>query len=59
VFAAIQTGIWIETGQSKAVAVSFCYVIMSALLARMVMVKGAAKSRTVIFRYTESLDEND
>jgi uncharacterized membrane protein len=58
VFAAIQAGIWYETGQQKAVAITFCYVIMAAIFARMVMVKGAAKSRTVIYRYTEEV-END
>lgn len=58
VFAAIQAGLWITTGDSKAVAIGFCYVIMAAILARMVMVKGAAKSRTVIYRYTEGT-END
>lgn len=57
VFAAVQVGVWIVTGQSKAVSVAFCYVIISAIVARMVMVKGAAKSRTVIYRYTESLEK--
>lgn len=57
-FAAVQAGVWIVTGQSKAVSIAFCYVIITALIARMVMVKGAAKSRTVIYRYTENL-END
>ncbi|QKY78976.1 membrane protein [Arthrobacter phage Jinkies] len=58
VFAAIQAGVWISTGQSKAVSIAFCYVIITALVARMVMVKGAAKSRTVIYRYKESLTDD-
>lgn len=58
VFAAIQAGVWITTGQSKAVAVAFCYVIMTAVIARMVMVKSAAKSRTVIYRYTEDVTDD-
>jgi uncharacterized membrane protein len=58
VFAAIQAGVWIATGQSKAVSIAFCYVIITALIARMVMVKGAAKSRTVIYRYTEPIDND-
>ena len=58
VFAAIQIGVWVVTGQSKAVSIAFCYVIITAIVARMVMVKGAAKSRTIIYRYTESLDND-
>jgi uncharacterized membrane protein len=58
VFAAVQAGVWITTGQSKAVAIAFCYVIITAIIARMVMVKGAAKSRTVIYKFTESIDND-
>jgi hypothetical protein len=58
-FAAVETGIWIATGHQKAVAVAFAYVIMAAIIARMVMVKGAAKSRTVIYKYTEKADDVD
>jgi len=57
VFAAVQVGLWITSGQSRAVAIGFAYVIMAAIIARMVMVKGAAKSRTVIYKFTESIDE--
>lgn len=59
VFAAVQAGLWITSGQSKAVAIGFAYVIMAAILARMVMVKGAAKSRTVIYKFTESAEGDD
>lgn len=58
VFAAVQLGVWIDTGQNKSVSIAFCYVIITAVIARMVMVKGAAKSRTVIYRYTEELDND-
>ena len=58
VFAAIQAGVWIETGDNKAVAIAFCYVIIAFVIARMVMVKSAAKSRTVIFRYTEDIADD-
>ncbi|QDG90695.1 hypothetical protein [Pseudarthrobacter sp. NIBRBAC000502770] len=53
VFIGVQAGIWIDTGQDKGVAIALCYVIASAIVARMVMIKTAAKSRTVIYRYLE------
>lgn len=53
VFIAVQAGIWIDTGQDKGTAIALCYVIASAILARMVMVKSQAKSRTVIYKYLE------
>lgn len=52
-FIGVMAGIWIDTGQDKGTAIALCYVIASAILARMVMIKTAAKSRTVIFRYLE------
>lgn len=58
VFGLIQVGRWWTTGQPVTVTVALCYVIASAILARMVMIKSAAKSRTVIFRYTESVDDD-
>lgn len=58
-FGAVEVGIWVVTGQQKAVAVAFAYVIMAAIAARMIMVKGAAKSRTVIYKYTEKAEETD
>lgn len=58
VFALIQCGIWWNTGQQRIVTIALCYVIASAILARMVMIKSAAKSRTVIFRYTESVEDD-
>ncbi|MFF1382763.1 hypothetical protein ACFVWT_04275 [Arthrobacter sp. NPDC058288] len=56
VFILLQAGLWITTGQQRIVTIALCYVIAAAILARMVMVKSAAKSRTVIFRY---LDEEE
>lgn len=57
VFIGVQAGIWIDTGQHKGTAIALCYVIASAILARMVMIKSAAKSRTVIYRYLEKKEE--
>lgn len=54
VYIALQVGIWITTGQQRLLALTFGYVMLSALVTRMVMIKSAAKSRTVIYRYTES-----
>jgi hypothetical protein len=41
------------------VAIALCYVIASAILARMVMIWTAAKSRTVIYRYLEKKEGPD
>ncbi|WP_344672574.1 hypothetical protein [Pseudarthrobacter polychromogenes] len=57
VFIGVQAGIWIDTGQDKGTAIALCYVIASAILARMVMIKSAAKSRTVIYRYLEKTED--
>lgn len=53
VFAAIEAGVWIVTGRQTAVAVVFAVVICLAIRARMVMVRTADRSRTVIFSYLE------
>lgn len=53
VFIGVQAGIWIDTGHDKGTAIALCYVIASAILARMVMIRSAAKSRTVIYTYLE------
>lgn len=47
VFLAVQLGLWISTGQSKALAVMFPYVVIAALIARIVMV---VKSSQVVYR---------
>lgn len=59
VFMLVQAGIWFDTGQDKGTAIALCYVIASAILARMVMIKSAAKSRTVVYKYLESREMPD
>lgn len=59
VFGSVQLGIWIDTGTDRLAAIALCYVIASAIFARMVMVYGAARSRTIIYRYRESADDDD
>lgn len=58
VYMLLQFGLWITTGQSRLVAIAFAYVILAAIATRMVMIKSAAKSRTVIYRYTERRDDD-
>lgn len=58
VFILFQIGLWVDTGQQRLVSIALCYVIASFLAARMVMIKSAAKSRTVIFRYMESVEDD-
>lgn len=53
VYIALQAGLWVTTGQPRLVQIAFAYVIVAAIATRMVMIKSAAKSRTVIYRYTE------
>lgn len=47
VFLAVQLGLWWTTGESKALAVMFPYVVLAALLARVVMV---VTSKRVVYR---------
>lgn len=53
VFAAIMAGLWVVSGQQRAVAVAFAVVICLAVRARIVMVRSADRSRTVILSYLE------
>ena len=53
VYGLIQIGLAITTKQDRWIAIAFAYIICSAIVPRMVMIKAAAKSRTVIYRYTE------
>lgn len=48
VFLAVQLGLWITTGQTRALAVMFPYVICAALLCRMIMVHNLMKP--VVYR---------
>lgn len=57
VYGMIQIGLAFTTGRDRWIAIAFAYIICSAIVPRMVMVKAAAKSRTVIYRYTESRGE--
>ena len=59
VFMLVQAGIWVDTGADKGTAIALCYVIASAILARMVMIKSAAKSRTVVYKFLESKELSD
>ncbi|UUG69982.1 membrane protein [Arthrobacter phage Bauer] len=54
VYGMIQIGLLITTGHDRWIAIAFAYIICSAIVPRMVMIKAAAKSRTVIYKYTES-----
>lgn len=53
VYGLIQVGLVLSSGENRAIAIAFAYIICAALIPRMVMIKSAAKSRTVIYRYTE------
>ncbi|MFP3579988.1 hypothetical protein SB659_10445 [Arthrobacter sp. SIMBA_036] len=55
IYGLLQVGLALTTGADRSVAIAFAYIICAALLIRMVMIKTAAKSRTVIYRYTESV----
>ncbi len=59
VYMLMQLGVWLDTGHSTLLAIAFGYVMFAAILARGIMVKGAAKSRTVIYRYTEELPADE
>jgi uncharacterized membrane protein len=58
VYVALQIGLWWTTGQPRLVAIAFAYVILAAIATRMVMIRGAAKSRTVIYRYRERREDD-
>lgn len=57
VYGAIQIGLMVTTGQDRWIAAAFAYIICAALIPRMVMIKAAAKSRTVIYRYSERVTD--
>lgn len=59
VYMAMQLGVWLDSGRSTLLAIAFGYVMFAAILARGIMVLSAAKSRTVIYRYTERNDVDD
>jgi hypothetical protein len=53
VFAALMAGVWVITGEQRAVAVMFAVVICLAIRARMVMVRTADRTRTALLQYME------
>ena len=58
IYGLVQAGVWITTGVDRSAVIAFAYIICAGLLPRMVMIKAAAKSRTVIYRYTESVEDD-
>ena len=51
VFMLVQFGLWVESGGNKLLAITFPYVIIAALVARMAMLRQKASQGTVIVRY--------
>ncbi|AXH44401.1 hypothetical protein PP353_gp21 [Arthrobacter phage Kumotta] len=58
IYGLFQIGLALTTSTDRSTAIALAYIICAALLTRMVMIKAAAKSRTVIYRYTESADDD-
>ena len=56
VYGMIQVGRMLSTGENRWLALAFAYILCAALLPRMIMVKQAAKSRTIIYKYIEKAD---
>jgi uncharacterized membrane protein len=56
VYGAIQIGLMLNGGENRWLALAFAYILCSALVPRIVMIKQAAKSRTVIYRYLEKVE---
>jgi hypothetical protein len=59
VFAAIMAGLWIITGQQRAVAVLLSVVICLAVHARIVMVQTADRTRAALLDYLEEGTRDD
>ena len=58
VYGLFQIGLIATTGENRWLAVAFAYIICSALVPRIIMIKMAAKSRTVIYRYLEKAEDD-
>lgn len=56
VYGVIQVGLMLTTGENRWLALAFAYILCAALLPRMIMIKQAAKSRTVIYKYMEKTE---
>lgn len=54
VFMLVQIGLLVESGGNKGLAISFPYVIIAALIARMALLRAKASRGTVIVRYLSS-----
>lgn len=57
VFAALMAGVWIITGEQRAVAVMFAVVICLAVRARMVMIRTADKTRQALASYMKDISD--
>ena len=58
VYGLFQIGLIVTTGENRWLAVAFAYIICSALVPRIIMIKMAAKSRTVIYRYLAEAEDD-
>lgn len=59
VYGVIQVGLMWTTGENRLLAMAFAYILCAALLPRMIMIKQAAKSRTMIYKYLEKTDNTE
>lgn len=59
VFAALMAGLWIATGQQRAVAVMFALVICLAVRCRMVMVRTADRTRAALLNYMQDAPDEE
>jgi uncharacterized membrane protein len=58
VYGLLQVGLMWSTGENRWLAIAFAYILCAALVPRIIMIKEAAKSRTVIYRYLERLEDD-
>lgn len=58
VYGVLQVGLMWSTGENRWLAIAFAYILCSAIVPRMVMIKQAAKSRTVIHKFLIGPDES-
>lgn len=59
VYGMLQVGIMWTTGEDRLIAMAFAYILCAALLPRMIMIKQAAKSRTVIVKFLQKEPTED
>ena len=58
VYGLFQIGLIVTTGENRWLAVAFAYIICSALMPRIIMIKMSAKSRNVIYRYLAKAEDD-